>query len=267
MRRKKRTFDIFGSCVSRDLFTIPEAEHFECKEYIARQSVLSLLSEPLPVEKSEIAGLTSNFQKKMVLNDLQKTTFERLQESKSKFLIVDFIDERFRTAKISDCYVTMSNELMASGYLEGKDFQTIDTAKWDEKVMEAELKPRVIALAEKICSIYKKSHIIIHMAKMVDNYLGKDGEIHKFAPNYIANNKRVNYLLDKMYGWLCDEISGVGGGVIDISQNYLADENHKWGLSIMHFQPEYYQNVVKEIEEIVGKNIIQKSIDRLFNKR
>lgn len=35
----------------------------------------------------------------------------------------------------------------------------------------------------------------------------------------------------------------------------------------MHFQPEYYQNVVKEIEEIVGKNIIQKSIDRLFNKR
>ena len=59
----------------------------------------------------------------------------------------------------------------------------------------------------------------------------------------------------------------MGGGVIDISQNYLADENHKWGLSTMHFQPEYYQNVVKEIEEIVGKNIIQKSIDRLFNKR
>ena len=73
MRNKKRTFDIFGSCVSRDLFTMPEAVCFECKEYIARQSVLSLLSEPLSVEVNEISALTSNFQKAMVLNDLRKT--------------------------------------------------------------------------------------------------------------------------------------------------------------------------------------------------
>lgn len=212
MWKKKRTFDIFGSCVSRDLFTVPEAKYFECREYIARQSVLSLSSKPIAVEASEIAALTSNFQKEMVLNDLQKTTFEKLENSKSNYLIVDFIDERFRTARISNCYLTMSNELVASGYLEGKDFQVIETIKWKESMMDEELKPRVAQLAEKLCFIYKRSHIIVHMAKMVDNYLGKDGEIHKFAPNYIENNKRVNYLLDKMYEWLNGEISQMGGG-------------------------------------------------------
>lgn len=262
MRNKKRTFDIFGSCVSRDLFTMPEAVCFECKEYIARQSVLSLLSEPLSVEVNEISALTSNFQKAMVLNDLRKTTFERLERSKSDYIIVDFIDERFRTAKISNIYLTMSNELMASGYLSGKDFQEVNPIRWKEHTMDEELKPRVAKLAETLCSIYKRSHIIIHMAKMVDNYRGKDGEIHKFAPNYIENNKRVNYLLDKMYDWLNCEILEMGG-VINISQNYLADENHKWGLSTMHFQQEYYQDVVKEIEKIVGRNIIQKSINQL----
>lgn len=266
IRKKKRTFDIFGSCVSRDLFTVPEAEYFECREYIARQSVLSLSSEPIAVEESEISALTSKFQKEMVLNDLRKTTFEKLKGSKSNYLIVDFIDERFRTVRISNCYLTMSNELVTSGYLEGKDFQVIETIKWKESMMDEELKPKVAQLAEKFCSIYKRSHIIVHMAKMVDNYLGKDGEIHEFAPNYIENNKKVNYLLDKMYDWLNSEISQMGG-VIDISQNYLADENHKWGLSTMHFQPEYYQAVVREVEKIVGRNIIQKGMDRLFNKK
>lgn len=35
----------------------------------------------------------------------------------------------------------------------------------------------------------------------------------------------------------------------------------------MHFQPEYYQAVVREVEKIVGRNIIQKGMDRLFNKK
>lgn len=262
---KKKTFDIIGSCVSRDLFSIPEAVNLDCKAYIARQSILSMMAEPISVEEGKLDSLTSNFQRQMVLNDLRKTTFEILENSKSNFLIVDFIDERFKTARISNSYLTMSNELIQSGYLNGRDFQVINTIKWNENVMEEELKPRVTKLAEKLCSIYKRSHIIIHMAKMVDNYLGKDGEIHKFTPNYIENNRKVNSLLSKMYGWLIDEIFGVGG-VIDISQNYHADENHKWGLSTMHYQPEYYKDVVKEIEKIVGKNIIQRGMGQLFKR-
>lgn len=59
----------------------------------------------------------------------------------------------------------------------------------------------------------------------------------------------------------------VWGGVIDISQNYHADENHKWGLSTMHYQPEYYKDVAKEIEKIVGKNIIQRGMEQLFKRK
>lgn len=134
----KKTFDVLGSCVSRDLFSIPEAVNFDCGEYIARHSILSLMASPFSVEEGELDALTSNFQREMVLNDLRKTTL---------------------------------NKLKASKYLDNK-----------------------------------QSHIIIHEARMVDRYIGKDGEIHTFASNIIENNKRLNFLLDKMYMWLKDEL-------------------------------------------------------------
>ena len=64
---KKKTFDIMGSCVSRDLFNIPEAVNLDCREYIARHSILSMMAKPVSVEEGELDSLTSNFQKEMVL--------------------------------------------------------------------------------------------------------------------------------------------------------------------------------------------------------
>ena len=263
---KKKTFDIMGSCVSRDLFNIPEAVNLDCREYIARHSILSMMAKPVSVEEGELDSLTSNFQKEMVLNDLRKTTLNKLRASKSNFLIIDFIDERFKTIQIFDSCLTMSNELVASKYLDGKEYQIIDKTRWNEKEMERNLYSKIIQFAEQICSIYKQSHIIIHEAKMVDRYIGKDGEIHAFAPYIIENNKRVNLLLDRMYMWLKAEIPR-SPGVIDITSAYLADENHKWGLSAMHYQAEYYQNAIKEIENIIYGNKIMKEIKKILDRK
>lgn len=37
--------------------------------------------------------------------------------------------------------------------------------------------------------------------------------------------------------------------VIDISDKYSADENHKWGLAPMHYQQEYYYEAAKLIRK------------------
>lgn len=255
MKKRKKTFDILGSCVSRDLFEIPEAVDFECREYIARQSVLSLYAKPLPVTDDEIGALTSNFQKRLILNDFQKTTICKLKESSSDYIIVDFIDERFNVAKISDTFLTMSNELITSQYLNDRKYEIVDKTRWKQRKLEEMLKPEVIRLAKQLADIYKQQHIIIHEAKMVDHYIGKDGNVYSFAPNYIKNNKRVNYVLNEMYIWLKAELPKAAGS-IDVTSQYMADESHKWGLSTMHFQPEYYRAVVDEIGRIVNRNNI-----------
>lgn len=246
-KKKKLDFDIFGSCVSRDIFEYEEAQELLCKEYIARQSVVSALSDPISIDETELATLTSNFQKKLVLNDFKKTTFQKLKDSSSNYLVVDFIDERFRLVELGESYLTQSAELITSKYLENKTYTLVDKRKWDKAILCA----NVEAFADKISGIYKKGHIFIHKAKMMDKYIGKDQEIHSFSKTIIKDNSETNSMLEVMYECLEKELDKPY--TIDISDKYYADENHKWGLAVMHYQKEYYQEVALKIKTMCMK--------------
>lgn len=262
-----KKIDIYGSCVSRDVFEVPKADKLDCQEYIARQSLFSLFAKPLPIEESDISGITSNFQKRLLINDFYKTTFEKLKASQGEYLLVDFIDERFKIVEIGEAsgvFLTQSNELTASKYLENREYRLIDKKQWDEAKFCDEVKPKVVQFASEISKLYKKGHIIIHKARMVDSYIGKDGEVHAFADYYLQDNKRVNAMLDNMYGWLEESLKEPY--VIDVSAKYMADENHKWGLSTMHYQLEYYQEVAEKISEVVYENKILKRIKYLYHR-
>lgn len=39
--------------------------------------------------------------------------------------------------------------------------------------------------------------------------------------------------------------------VIDECLDYKADENHKWGLAPMHYQKEYYEEIVELVKDII----------------
>ena len=117
--------DIFGSCVTRDLFEFDKQRCFKINEYIARQAVISSLSKPLYYSKENI-HLSSNFQKKQIESDLNKDIFLKLQNSLGEYLIIDMIEERFKIAKIDRSYITVSNELNLSRFLDNYSFKLYD---------------------------------------------------------------------------------------------------------------------------------------------
>ena len=88
----KSSISIHGSCLSRDIFSYVPNNKIIINNYIARQSILSSISNPLNCNLENI-GLESKFQNDMVLCDLNKLIFSRLIENKSKFFIIDCIDE------------------------------------------------------------------------------------------------------------------------------------------------------------------------------
>lgn len=106
---------IFGSCVSRDTVeAIPEAE---VVHYIARHSVMSLLA-PHGEDKIDLNGLSSNFQKRMVTNDLRGSGLEKILEAEGipDIVLIDLIDERRGFWKFPDeTNMTNSLELEACG--------------------------------------------------------------------------------------------------------------------------------------------------------
>src|SRR5688572_18437592 len=109
------SYFILGSCVTRDIFSIMKDP--SPITYYARSSLISIMGNPIPVEE-EMLQLDSAFQRRMVLQDFQKTIFDDLSTLKFDYFIMDFIDERFDLFQIGDSYVTRSVELVNSKVME-----------------------------------------------------------------------------------------------------------------------------------------------------
>lgn len=249
MAEKSISFDIWGSCVSRDIFEYDTKHAYKIKSYIARNSIVSALSPKISFDINDIK-LDSNFQRRQVINDLEKTSFNQLIENQSDYLLIDFIDERFKLASFKESIITMSNEVVLSGIIKTPKFDDRKKTKtWNKKVIYRirgiNLIDYIDMFCEKIRMIYGQDSIIIHKALMSNHYINSKGETIKFEKNHIKNNEKVNELLEIMYDRV--QVNLPNAHVIDIGNSNIADENHKWGLSPMHYRDEYYIEALDKI--------------------
>lgn len=118
--------NIYGSCVSRDIFEWDKEKQFSIPVYVARTSILSNLNTNIWNINSTDINLDSPFQKEAVMTDLNKTVYDKFKSNMSDYLLIDFIDERFRIAKMDNLYATYSVEMMNSHFLDDKDYVLLD---------------------------------------------------------------------------------------------------------------------------------------------
>lgn len=107
---KKKIF-IYGSCVSRDAFNFPEAQDkFELVGYCARSSLASVGSLSIDVDHKLLSNIQSNFQRKMVENDMTKQLLNDIVNIDFDILLIDLIDERFDLLEVApNRFITYSN--------------------------------------------------------------------------------------------------------------------------------------------------------------
>lgn len=245
----EKTVNIFGSCVSRDLLEFGIEKNLALKSYTARSSILSTVSKVLPVREKDV-HLASKFQKKQVLKDLSKSFWVELSENVSDYLIIDFIDERFPIGKYKNTYLTLSNEFLESHYLENQ-YEIVERVKEEENffVEGKMLTSYLDDFVENLLELYAPGQIILHRAKHVDKYLSKNRSIKKFSKAYLQRNQKLNTMLDYMYDYVEQKLPGCIS--LDFHGEYYADENHKWGLSTMHYEQDYYIRVLNELSAIL----------------
>ncbi|WP_347108248.1 DUF6270 domain-containing protein [Paenarthrobacter sp. S56] len=107
---------IYGSCVSRDPFEKPN--DFKLEGYFARSSLASAFSEP-PAQGTplpDVETLSSNFQKRMLETDINKSLPSLLRSTEFDYLVIDFIDERMSTVQLGESTITESEELKSTGF-------------------------------------------------------------------------------------------------------------------------------------------------------
>ncbi|MGR4068062.1 DUF6270 domain-containing protein [Billgrantia sp. C5P2] len=238
---------ILGSCVTRDGFSYASNDDLKLAGYMARTSLASQ-SRRSWFDESILVNIDSPFQKKMVEFDMKKNMTKKIQNTDFDLLIVDLIDDRFDLVEQSeDCYATRSVEFLKG--LNGKPVGRIIPHGSEE--YEVLWRQGFEKLLSCLVNCGKKEKIRVnevYWATKTDH--GKS--IQGFAADRI---KEENDLLSQRYGYM-RRILGKDQFYSFEDKYFVADENHKWGVSPFHYTSFYYKSLMDKIKGDCNYNLL-----------
>ncbi len=236
---------IFGSCVTRDIFRV-DGNNVTISDYFARQSIASSVTEPCAVDSKNIA-LESNFQKRMVKRDFDKSFWKTLKEVAFDFLLIDLIDERFNLLQIGDSKITKSSEFAKSGLSKKMGpFEEISRSQYSDEQWAIDCKRFCELLLENV----EINKIILVKAFWAQKYLNGEGSVVPFddSTNFKAETiNNANQRLEYYYDYLVSNLPGVR--IVEIKEP-VADMQHIWGLSPFHYEEKRYRQCRMELNQI-----------------
>jgi len=230
---------IFGSCVSRDIFNIPN--DFILTKYYARSSFASIFQAPF-LNLSITDNLKSDFQKNIVKADMSKEILIEFDKGDFDILLLDFIDERFNLFSIDNTVFTLSNEAISTS-IEQKypnhtliksgngEFMKLWQEGWDE----------FVSTMKKSGQLHKVILNKVYWSK--ETLSGED-----YAATY--TNEKIDYMnsyLDRLY--VIAEKSILPENIMSFKKDLmLGADKHQWGKSPFHYIDDYYQYALKFLQ-------------------
>ncbi|MFD1376381.1 MULTISPECIES: DUF6270 domain-containing protein [Micrococcaceae] len=238
-------FFIYGGCVSRDAYELVKDEHY-LTGYIARQSLISANS--LPETRINTANSSTNFNSRMVVGDIKSSLFSTLREKSNEVevFLFDILSERLGVYRLQGGrYITNSAELSKSSLLD--DFPYAKAKIHFGTSQHFELwKQGVLTLKDILveCGLFSNS---IYIETIWTDHSCQGSNVPKFR-NWSAHY--ANKLYEPYFSYLRELGFRSIKPSLDIS---LSDENHKWGSSPYHYQPEYYQEILVQVFDQISE--------------
>lgn len=235
---KVRVF-IFGSCVSRDILNYQNDE-MELVGYFARSSFASAFSS-LPIEDIYTKSLSSDFQRRIVSTDLNKSLEENIRSASFDLLLIDFIDERFNLFMFEHGGIcTISNELRSTGFAPEREAGQVIPSGDDEffELWESGW-TRFLSVVD---SIGCRGKVRVNRALWATTTSSGKG-FPTYSANYILS---ANKFLERLYARAKNDL--MGWQFIEPSaSHFVAAEEHRWGLSPFHYIDAYYADALERI--------------------
>jgi len=240
---------ILGSCVTRDTFSF-FPEEFDVVDYFARSSIISIMSKPLMIEENELS-LPSAFQRKMILYDFHKVFLKQIGQYEFDLLIIDLIDERFDLLKYNNHYVTRSGELVNSE-IEKKGKYSFDLLKRNSKEIQELWAISCTSFFHEILKSIPSEKIILN--KVFWSYKYRDAKkLYSFPDEKLKLHETHNKILENYYSIIESQFPHIN--LINYSlEDFIADKNHKWGLSPFHYELRHYLEFKNKVKDIWTKN-------------
>ena len=246
---------ILGSCITRDLWRFRGLAVADL-HYISRASLPSLFAKPVPGFRPAAkppTGLKAQPHRALVA-DITKTALAGLVAYRPSHVIFDFIDERFDLLSAAGTLITDSWELETSGYLKQAPLRGARTI------------PRCSAAAERLwleaaaelaafvrATPLRDARLILHRAQWATHRRGPNGrevpladiEILPGVPGDVGRHNELLAHYEAAFTELMPPMAQVSA-----PDHRWADEAHEWGLSPFHYEPAYYAEIWRQIEEL-----------------
>lgn len=229
-RSKSSKVLVYGSCVSRDVFEYPNAPQLQ--GYFARSSVASALEiQPHSKSNESLENNPSNFQRRMVEADLNKTLSSELRKGEFDYLLVDFIDERFNLSKDE-----WGNILTIS-----PEFQRCKINVTDDEIIQSGSDEHLARFEEgwaRLVSLVDPAKIVIN--KVVWSAQDDEGNPIGDATSTAYHNRTLQRLYD-----IVERLSPNVQWIEHPEADFVGKSKHKWGISPFHFVDSNYFTVIE----------------------
>lgn len=234
-------FNIFGSCVTRDIFDEPSGQLFSGENvrlYLSRASAASVLSKPYVGDASKISE--EKFDDRRFLQDLKKRHFDFLKKSPADRIIVDLIDERHGLYVNKDFTLTytQASRNFIKNQMNGGAGKIVypHSPGWN--------KDYIIECWISMLSEFYRIHggvIYLHCARYCNKFHDVSGKLTEFSGEQIEKNNLWNTFLDDAYCKLgqLEFIELVSAS----PEFHFSCHDHRWGVSPFHYAKDYYKSL------------------------
>lgn len=237
---------ILGSCVSRDILNFGGSASISLADYYARSSIASLATVPFQMDEASLDRITSEFQRRMVQRDLDKSLLQNLAAHRDvDFIVIDLIDERFDLYEIADESVaTLSSEFLLTRVVTARDRSS---SRWipsgsasHRQLWKAGLEKLFAALEQHGIA----DRVLVNKVFWADQM--EDGSA---LPAHEAD---AHLSANALLAWMYQELEHYVPTQRWLSFSYdllKANPRHRWGPAPFHYTDAYYTSAVAQLNK------------------
>lgn len=266
---------ILGSCVTRDNFNSKfisdYKDYYQCVLHQNQMSMISLMAQPIGFQFEDIDNIKS-FDKKQFATELDKSFFKSMMLNNPDYLIIDFYgDVRFGVIEVEDTYITNKDFVFnkTSQFNKYKSKNAISLFDNEGEYFE-KWKKAVDKFMLKMKKEFPYCKVIINKARFTDKYYDLKEDTVKIlsesGKNIVLDTNEYNKYLDMLDNYIIEKYNL---DYFDFSAyEYLAVEDHPWGIYYVHYEKKYYEDfteqfrekIIKDKELFVGKYTINPNL-------
>lgn len=255
--------DVFGSCVSRDIFRFAVPGRYEVCTNIERNSITSLYENSILEEIKVSNTKIPSYEQKMFTTQLKKDAVAELKRSGAEILVLDLAEERldryeieYKGKKTSLNYWPRANIMFESLCNEKHYGCRLNKKKSPFEMTEKQIREKFSRFAKEIVKTeknpdgYEQGNIYVIEAKFADKIVTEQGGLRNYYKDYHV--KQYNQMYDQMYKIFYEYIPNCKK--IKFPQFAYATEHHKWGGHPLHYEDKIYEYFLEVFEVFLGFN-------------